>query len=126
MFDSGKFTAGWKSSSLFGGAPPPRFTLSVNSVGRWCSVHAGEGTVGSVTWGMSYTDLGRPKSVLRCPARLVCLPLLPDGSCDATVTLLAEQKGSKLRHIGISHALKGFTATDTSIFPHANRPCTHP
>jgi hypothetical protein len=94
-------TVSMHKNHIFGGAPPLRFTLSVNSVGRWCSVHAGEGTVGSVTWGMSYTDLRRPKSVLRCPARLVCLPLLPDGSCDGTVTLLAEQKGSKLRHIGI-------------------------
>jgi hypothetical protein len=105
----------------------PRFTLSVTSVGRWCSVRAGQGMYGSVTWELSNTDLERPKnSVLRCPARSVCLPLLPDGSCDATVTLLDEQKGSKLRHIGILHVPKGFTAIDASIFPHANQPCTYP
>ena len=113
----------WK---VFGGAPPPRFTLSVTSVGRWCSVRAGEGMVGSVTWGMSYTDLRRPKSVLRCPARLVCLPLIPDGSCEATVTLPAGRKGSQPHQKRVLCGLKGSNATKASIVLHANQPCTQP
>lgn len=35
--------------SVFGGAPPPRLTLSVNNVGRLCSVRAGQGTAASQT-----------------------------------------------------------------------------